>query len=125
MPTRAHNTPATLPGMPEPDLESRVSALEATVAELSQEAQAARQDAAAARHLAAANDRDVAEIRDGLQAFRQASTSSFNATRDDLADLRDEARRGFAEMRGRLDQAAAGQEQIVQLLNTLIGRQGD
>lgn len=119
------STPATLPGMPEPDLESRVAALEATVAELSQGAQAARQDAAAARHLAAANDRDVAEIRDELQAFRQATTSSFNATRDDLADLRGEARRGFAEMRGRLDQAAAGQEQIVQLLNTLIGRQGD
>lgn len=108
--------------MPEPDIESRVLALEARVAELAQEAEAARQDAAAARHLSAANDRDVAEIRDELQAFRQATTGSFNATRDDLADLRGETRRGFAEMRGRLDQAAAGQEQIVQLLNTLIGR---
>ncbi len=100
-------------------------ALEARVAELSQEAQAARQDAAAARHLAAANDRDVAEIRDELHAFRHAATSSLNATREDLADLRGEALRGFAEMRGRLDQAAAGQEQIVQLLNTLIERQGE
>ena len=111
--------------MPEPDLESRVAALEATVAELSQEAQAARQDAAAARHPAAASDRDVAQIRDELQAFRRATTSSFNATRDDLADLRGEERGGFAEMRGRLDQAAAGQDQIVQLLNTLIGSKGD
>jgi nitrate reductase assembly molybdenum cofactor insertion protein NarJ len=111
--------------MPEPDLESRVAALEARVAELSQEAEAARQDAAAARHLSAANDRDVAEIRNELHAFRQATTSGLNATREDLADLRGEARDGFAEMRGRLDQAAAGQEQIVHLLNTLISREGD
>ena len=52
--------------MPESDLESRVTALEAMVAELSREAQAARQDAAATPHLAAANDRDVAEIHDEL-----------------------------------------------------------
>lgn len=107
--------------MPEPDLESRVAALEARVAELSQETQAARQDAAAARHLSAASDRDVAEIRDELHGFRQATVSSFNATRDDLADLRGQVRDGFSEMRDRLDQAAAGQEQIVELLNTLIG----
>lgn len=109
----------------EPDLESRVTALEAAVAELSREAPAARRDAAAARHLAAANDRDGAEIRDELHAFRQATTNSFNATLDDLADLRGEARLGFSEMEGRLDQAAAGQERIVRLLNTLIGNQGD
>jgi hypothetical protein len=29
---------------------------------------------------------------------------------------------GFAEMRGKLDQAAAGQQQIVELLNGLIDR---
>ena len=35
---------------------------------------------------------------------------------DGLADMRN----GFTEMRGKLDAAAAGQEQIVGLLNTLI-----
>jgi hypothetical protein len=32
---------------------------------------------------------------------------------------------GFAEMRGKLDQAAAGQQQIAQLLTTLIDQQGE
>lgn len=99
--------------MSEPDHEARLSALEARLGELSQQAQAARDDAAAARHLAAANDRDVAEIRTELRDFRQATTGSFNALRDDLGDLR-------TEMRGKLDQAAAGQDRIVALLNTLL-----
>lgn len=106
--------------MPDPDLEARLVALESRVTELSEEARAAREDAAAARHLAAANDRDVAEIRSEVRAFRQAATGSFNVMREDLADLRSETRTGFTEMRGRLDQAAAGQEQIVQLLTNLI-----
>jgi hypothetical protein len=32
---------------------------------------------------------------------------------------------GFADMRGKLDQAAAGQQQIVELLTTLIDQEGD
>jgi hypothetical protein len=32
---------------------------------------------------------------------------------------------GFAEMRGRLDQAAAGQQQLADLLTTLNDQQGD
>ena len=111
--------------MPEPDLESRVAAQEARVAELSQEAQSARQDAAAARHLSVASDRDVAEIRDELHGFRQATVGSFDAAPGDLADLRGQVPDGFAEMRGRLDQPAAGQEQIVDLLNSLIGPPSD
>lgn len=43
--------------------------------------------------------------------------------RDDFADLRGETRTGFTEMRGKLDQSAAGQAQIVELLSTLIGQQ--
>jgi hypothetical protein len=31
----------------------------------------------------------------------------------------------FAEMRGKLDATAAGQQQILALLNTIIGQQGD
>ena len=61
----------------------------------------------------------------------QATTSSFNALRQDFVDLRrhvDEgfARvdEGFAEMRGKLDGAAAGQQQIVALLHTILGGEG-
>lgn len=61
------------------------------------------------------------EIRD----FRQATTSSFNATREDLTDLRGEMHNGFTEMRGKLDAAAAGQQQIVDLLNTIIDQPGE
>lgn len=109
--------------MSEPDHEARLAALEARVGELSQQAEAAREDAAAARHLAAANDRDVAEIRSELRDFRQATTGSFNALREDLADLRSETRTGFAEMRGKFDHAAAGQERIVALLTTLLDQE--
>ena len=84
-----------------------------------------REDAAAARHLAAANDRDVAEVRSEISEFRQAAIASFNAMRSDLADLRTEMRTGFTEVRGQLDGAAAGLEQITGLLNTLIAQQGD
>lgn len=101
-----------------------MAALEARIGQLTEEAQAAREDAAAARHLAAANDRDVAEIRSEIRDFRQATTSSFNAMRDDLGDLRTEMRTGFTEVRGKLDGTAAGLEQISGLLNTLIAGQG-
>lgn len=79
------------------------------------------QDAAAARVLAGGADRDVTEIRGEIRDFRQATTSSFNAMRDDLTDLRQQVDTGFTEIRGKLDAAAAGQQQIVNLLNTLIG----
>jgi hypothetical protein len=56
----------------------------------------------------------------------------LNAMREDLTDLRSrvddglaEMRNGFTEMRGKLDAAAAGQQQIVGLLNTLIDRGED
>jgi hypothetical protein len=80
--------------------------------ELAGEAQAAREDAAAARHLAAANDRDVAEVRGEIRDFRQATAASFNAMRSDLTDLQTEMRTGFTQVRGQLDGAAAGLEQI-------------
>jgi hypothetical protein len=60
------------------------------------------------------------EIRD----FRQATTASFNAMREDLGDLREHTDSNFAEIRGRLDGVAAGHQQIVDLLNTLIERDG-
>lgn len=110
--------------MAEPDdLETRVGALETQVRELAERVRHSEQDAAAARVLAGETDRDVNEIRGEIRDARQATTSSFNAMREDLTDLRQHVDNGFTEMRGKLDAAAAGQQQIVDLLTTLIGRQ--
>jgi len=118
------------------DLEARVAALESEVRGLGGRVRASEQDAAAARVLAGGADRDVAEIREEIRDFRAATTSSFNAMREDFVDLQRRMDDGFARIdnefsrvddafigiRGRLDAAAAGQEQIVTLLNTLIAR---
>ena len=111
---------ASLTPVSAPDHEARLAAVEARVEELAEQARAAREDAAAARHLAAANDRDVAEIRDDLRAFRQATALTMNEMREDLGTLRAETQSGFAEMRSKLDQSAAGQERIAGLLTSLI-----
>jgi hypothetical protein len=118
------------------DLEPRVSALEEQVRDLTGRVRGTEQDAAAARVLAGAADRDVGEIRGELRDFRQATTTSFNALRQDFVDLRQDfvglrqdfvalrehVDQGFAEMRGKFDAAAAGQHEIVQLLQTIIDR---
>jgi hypothetical protein len=110
-----------------PDLEARVAALEARVGELDERTRRSQQDAAAARVLAGGADRDVAEIRTEIRDFREQNTRVLNAMRDDLTDLRSDMTdlrshvdAGFFEMRGKLDAAAAGQQQIVDLLNTLM-----
>ena len=89
--------------------------------------QAVEHDAAAARVLAGAADRDVTEIRAEIRDFRSATTASFNALRQDFVDLRShvdqrfgQVDRGFAEMRGKLDAAAAGQQRIGELIESLI-----
>lgn len=69
-------------------------------------------DAAAARHLAAARDRDLADLTIKVDANRQA----INALGVQTAAGFTEMRTGFAEMRAKLDQTAAGMAQIVQLL---------
>jgi archaellum component FlaC len=122
----------------EPDgLESRVEALETHVRELDRRVRASEQDAAAARVLAGAADRDVTEFRGELRDFRQATVASFNAMREDMIDLRTEMNdrfaemnerfehvdNGFVEVRGKLDAAAAGQQQIVDILQRLIADQ--
>lgn len=113
------------------DIEARVTALEQQVRELTAQVRHNAQDAAAARVLAGGADRDVSEIRGELRDFRTATTASFNALRADFTDLRTrmgagfaEVENRFAEVRGRLDAAAAGQQQIVDLLNTLIAADG-
>jgi len=120
------------------DLEPRVSALEEQMRDLTTRVQASQQDAAAARVLAGAADRDVSEIRGEIRDFRQATTSGFNAMRQDFVDLRQDfvdlrthvdsgfaqVDNAFTEMRGKLDAAAAGQQQIVDLLHTVIADRG-
>jgi hypothetical protein len=103
------------------DLESRGTALEGEVRDLAGRVTANEQDAAAARVLAGAADRDVSAFRRELRDFRQATTASFNALRQDFVDLREHVDRGFTEMRGKFDATAAGQQQIVRLLQTIIG----
>ena len=121
------------------DLEARVAALEARV-------EAVAADATAARHLAAARDRDLADLgvkvdanRSVINALGEQTAARFTRVEEQIDSLRTEMRRGFAEvhnrfaevdngfadMRGKLDQAAAGQQQIVELLTTLIDQEGD
>lgn len=109
------------------DLEPRVEALEREVRELAGRVRESERDAAAARVLAGAADRDVGEIRGELRDFRHATTASFNALRQDFVDLREhvdgrfkQVDQGFTEMRGKFDAAAAGQQQIVDLLQSII-----
>lgn len=104
------------------DLEARVAAVEARVADLAQRVQRSEQDAAAARVLAGAADRDVTEVREEIRDFRRAAMSGFNAMRADLTDLRQHMTTGFIEVRGRLDAAAAGQQRIVDLLTAVLER---
>jgi hypothetical protein len=86
------------------------------------------------------------EMAAEIRGFREQNTRVLNAMREDLTDLRSrvddgfarmenrltemqngftEMQNGFIGMRGRLDAAAAGQQQIVGLLNTLIDQDED
>jgi len=91
-------------------LEARMSAVAALEARM----EVVAADAAAARHLAAARDRDLADL--GIKV--DANRAAINA-------LGEKTAAGFAEMRGKLDAAAAGQQQIVNLLTGLISGQDD
>jgi hypothetical protein len=69
----------------------------------------------------AARDRDLADLGVKVDANRAA----INAVGLQTAAGFEETRQGFAEMRGKLDQAAAGQLRIVDLLTGLISGQSD
>lgn len=99
------------------ELSARVTALEGQVQDLTGQVGAIKHDAAAARVLAGAADRDVTEIRDEVRDFRRATVASFNALRQDMTD-------GFIEMRAKFDLAAAGQQRIVELIQTVIDGSG-
>jgi hypothetical protein len=108
---------------PDPrNLDTRVTALESQMRDLAGRLKTSEQDAAAARVLAGAADRDVSEFRSEFREFRQATTGSFNALREDFVDLRSHVEQGFTEMRGKLDGAAAGQQHIVELIQGIASR---
>ncbi len=100
------------------DLEARLAALEARMEEVAA-------DAAAARHLAAARDRDLADLGVKVDANRSAINALGEQTAARFDRLEQRVDNGFAEMRGKLDQTAAGQQQIVELLTGLISGQDD
>lgn len=87
------------------DFEARLAAVEARLEEVAA-------DAAAARHLAAARDRDLADLGIKVDVNRQVINALGEQTAAGFADMR----AGFAEMRAKLDQTAAGMAQIVDLL---------
>jgi hypothetical protein len=124
------------------DIEKRVAALEVRLGQVSAEVHVARDDAAAARHLAAARDRDIADLGVKVDANRSAINALGEQTRErfDAVDRRFDAlerkvddgfRRideefrkvddGFIEMRGKFDATAAGLDRIV----TLLEERGD
>lgn len=119
------------------DVEARLAALESRVEEVAA-------DAAAARHLAAARDRDLADLSIKVDANRSAINAlgvqtagrfdqleqrvdagfaemrakfdQIDAKFDQIDAKFDQVDNGFTEMRGRFDQTAAGMQQIVDLL---------
>ena len=70
--------------------------------------------------------------RSAINALGEQSAARFARVEQQVARVEQRVARveqqmdtGFAEMRGKLDQAAAGQGQIATLLNTLITRGDD
>lgn len=125
------------------DVEARLAALEARMEEVAAAA-------AAARHLAAAGDRDLADLAVKVDANRQAINAlgvqtagrfdrleqrfngleqrfggleqRFGGLEHRVDGLETKVDNGFAGMRGKFDQTAAGMQRIMDLLTTLIDR---
>jgi hypothetical protein len=121
------------------DLEARVAALETQVRELADRVRHSEHDAAAARVLAGGADRDVTDLgikvdanRKAINALGEQTAARFDRLEEKFDRLEEKVDTGFAEightfaeMRGTLDTAATGQQQIVTLLTTLIGQQDE
>ena len=111
-----------------PDVEARLTALEARVEEVAA-------DAAAARHLAAARDRDLADLADlgvkvdanrvAVNALGVQTAARFDRVEGRLGALENEVRTGFADMRAKFDQTAAGHERIADLIIGLMRQRDD
>ncbi len=72
-------------------------------------------------------DGRITRLDGEMRDFRRATTRSFNAMREDISGLSRRVEDGFAQadlgfiqMRGLFDAAAAGQQHVVNLIQTLI-----
>ena len=99
------------------NFEERLTAAEARIEEVAA-------DAAAARHLAAAGDRDLADLTMRVidnQRSTEANRTAINGlsvqTGERFQHLEDKVDAGFAEMRAKLDQTTAGLAVIIELLS--------
>lgn len=63
--------------------------------------------------------------RQAINALGEQTAGRFARLEQQFDDLEQKVDGGFTEMRGKLDQTAAGQQQITDLLNRLISQQGD
>jgi hypothetical protein len=121
--TAAGRYPSSVGG---PDrIEQRLRSLESRLEDVATDAAAARRDAAAARYLAAAHDRDLADVGVKVDAHRRAinALGEQTAARIDLVDAR--IGRLETDMRSGFATSAVGHEQIVGLLNHVIARLDD
>lgn len=98
---------------------------EARIAELEARIDAIASDAAAARHLAAARDRDLADLGVKVDANRAAINAVGEQAAARFTQLEQHMDEGFMEMRSKLDQTAAGQQHIATLLETLINQRNN
>lgn len=125
-PPRGPDRPSYHPSMAEPrpaddDIPARLAAVEDELARLRPQLRAATADSGAARVMASGADHDVSEVR----AEMRAHTRTMNALRQDqidmraelkaeIAELRDETRRGFATVH-------EGMAGIVEILGRIEG----
>jgi hypothetical protein len=101
-------------------IESRLDHVELGLGNVSSRLENVANDAAAARYLAAAHDRDLADVGVKVDANRRAINALGEQTAARFNTLENKVDTGFAEMRSKFDQAAAGHEHIVGLLDRLI-----
>lgn len=95
------------------DLEARLALVEARL-------EVVAADALAARHLAAARDRDLADLGVKVDANRTVINALGEQLNARLGAVEQRMETGFAETRGALDGTAAGQQVIVDLLTRLV-----
>jgi hypothetical protein len=116
------------------NFDTRLTAAEARLSELADvesRIEEAAADAAAARHLAAARDRDLADLTIKVDAHRAAINAlgvqtaarfdrlegRFDGLEGRVVRLETKVDAGFTEIRGKLDQTTAGLGLIVKLLS--------
>ncbi|HEY5879613.1 MAG TPA: hypothetical protein VIU11_11935 [Nakamurella sp.] len=107
------------------NFEERLTAAEARIEEVAA-------DAAAARHLAAAGDRDLADLtmrvidnqrsteanRTAINALSVQTAERFQHVETRFQHLEDKVDAGFVEIRAKLDQTTAGLAVIIELLSS-------